>query len=390
MKKVVGLLLALTLLASPALASASFQVDGDYLLAKKGGSSSGSSSNGNSGGNNGNGGGNSKSGSVSKDAPSDASGTTVESKNPSAIKDKNDSKTVKNGASANDKKDPTATKEEIKQERSRILEESKNNREVLKTRANEIRKQAEAIEGDTVEKAELLETTAVLLEEAGELDEAIDAQEDAVQEDLTNVDRYKKLAKLMEKQGNKDIKAFVNGKHPKFDVPPVIKSGRTLVPIRAISESLGGEVTWNEEEQTVTIVRDGVEVKLVLDEVKAYVNGEEIELDVPSSSINSRIVVPLRFISEAFNATVEWEEETDSVIIVDEDATDEESSEDSTNADEDTSTEDSTDNEATTDENGTTTDDETVNSDDSTTEDGATTGLDEDTTEETVQTEGTI
>lgn len=296
MKKVVGMLLAASLIVTPTFASAASSFDGNFLIAKKGG-------NGNSGGGNGNS--NSSSSKSSSADKSDSSKSTSSEVKSNKVEKIENTKSLK------------TSKEEIIKEKTRLIEEYKNNKPALKAKALELRQQLESKVETDKEKAELLETTADLLEEAGELDEAITTQEEAVQEDLTNVDRYKKLAKLMEKKGNKGIKAFVNGKHPVFDVPPVIKSGRTLVPIRAISQSLGATVTWNPEDQTAIIVKDGVEIKLVLNEVKAYIDGKEIELDVPSSSINGRIVVPLRFISEAFDSVVKWEDETDSVIIVD-------------------------------------------------------------------------
>lgn len=311
MKKVVGMLLAASLLVTPTLASAAPSFDGHILIAKKGG-------NGNSGGSKGNSSSNGSSSSsvVKSDSSNSTTSEVRDNKVEKQVKTDNSKQTIDNT------KNQKTTKEDIKQEKTRLIEEYKNNKPALKAKALELRQQLEATVETDKEKAELLETTADLLDEAGELDEAITTQEEAVQEDLTNVDRYKKLAKFMEKKGNKEIKAFVNGKHPVFDVPPVIKSGRTLVPIRAISQSLGATVTWNQEDQTAIIVKDGVEIKLVLNEVKAYIDGKEIPLDVPSSSINGRIVVPLRFISEAFDSVVKWEDETDSVIIVDEELID--------------------------------------------------------------------
>ncbi|WP_458414710.1 copper amine oxidase N-terminal domain-containing protein [Schinkia sp. CFF1] len=312
-KKIVGVAVALSLLSSPALANAAHSFEGDFLVAKKGG-------HGNSGGSS-----SSSSGSSNSSHSNSDRGNSSQNNSISEITQNDDAlKTGQNDAEKknNDGSSKKTSIEDIKKEKTRLLEEYKDNLSELKARTLELRQQLEAtVEGE--EKAELLETTADLLDQAGEFEQAITTQEEAVQQDLTNVDRYKKLAKLMDKSGKKDIKAFVNGKSPKFDVPPVIKSGRTLVPIRAISEALGAEVTWNQEEQTAIIVRDGIEIKLTLNDLKAYVDGKEIELDVPSTSINSRIVVPLRFISEAFDAAVQWEDETDSVIIVDNDATDE-------------------------------------------------------------------
>ncbi|UTW70845.1 copper amine oxidase N-terminal domain-containing protein [Anaerobacillus sp. HL2] len=86
-----------------------------------------------------------------------------------------------------------------------------------------------------------------------------------------------------------------------------------------MSNSLNAEVDWNAEEKKVTITKDGIEIVLYIGEAIAYINGEEYTLDVPAGTENSRTIVPIRFISEAFNAYVDYEEETESVIIVEED-----------------------------------------------------------------------
>lgn len=102
----------------------------------------------------------------------------------------------------------------------------------------------------------------------------------------------------------------------KFDTPPVIKHGRTLVPVRALTEAYGAEVDWDAEQKKVTIEKDGDTVELYLNQIHAYVNGEQIELDVPAEIMCSRTIVPLRFILEALGYEVDYDEETDTIEIV--------------------------------------------------------------------------
>lgn len=99
---------------------------------------------------------------------------------------------------------------------------------------------------------------------------------------------------------------FKNG-DIKFDTPPVIKEGRILIPLRALSEATGALVEWNAEEKTVTLTKDDKEILLVIDNDKILVNNVEITIDVPAQLINNRTVVPLRFIVENLELQVDWD-----------------------------------------------------------------------------------
>jgi len=100
---------------------------------------------------------------------------------------------------------------------------------------------------------------------------------------------------------------FYNGEKIKFDQIPVIDNGRTLVPLRAIFEKIGAQVEWDGETQTVTATKDDVTVSLTIDNTQAVKNGEEITLDVPAKIINGRTLVPVRFISDCFGVDVAWD-----------------------------------------------------------------------------------
>ncbi len=102
----------------------------------------------------------------------------------------------------------------------------------------------------------------------------------------------------------------------KFDTPPVIKEGRTLFPIRALTESFGATVDWNEEDRTVTIEIDGQVIVLDLDEKEAIVDGEVIPLDTKPEIVYNRTVVPLRFILETMGFEVEYNPETGTIEII--------------------------------------------------------------------------
>lgn len=87
---------------------------------------------------------------------------------------------------------------------------------------------------------------------------------------------------------------------------PVIVNGRTLVPIRNIIEKFGGTVAWDEASKTVTLALDSNTIELQIDSTIARVNDEEKVMDVAPCIINSRTMLPLRFISENLGISVEW------------------------------------------------------------------------------------
>lgn len=103
------------------------------------------------------------------------------------------------------------------------------------------------------------------------------------------------------------ITVMYNGEKISFDQIPVIENGRTLVPLRAIFEKIGATVEWNGETQTVTATKDDTSVSLTINNTVAIKNGEEIALDVPAKIIGGRTLVPVRFVSDCFGVAVEWD-----------------------------------------------------------------------------------
>lgn len=108
---------------------------------------------------------------------------------------------------------------------------------------------------------------------------------------------------------------FIKNGNAKFDTPPVIKHGRTLIPVRAISEALGATVEYNADEKAVTITKDDKVIILYLGEQKVLVNGAETTIDVPAEIMNNRTMVPIRFIAEQLEFEVEWNQELQTIEI---------------------------------------------------------------------------
>ncbi len=88
----------------------------------------------------------------------------------------------------------------------------------------------------------------------------------------------------------------------------VLDGGRTLAPIRAVTEWLGAGVSWDAENDTVEIGRANTMVKLRPDSETAQVNGEEVELDTPPKVLAGVTYVPVRFVTEAFGATPDFDD----------------------------------------------------------------------------------
>jgi len=115
------------------------------------------------------------------------------------------------------------------------------------------------------------------------------------------------------------VKVLLDGKALDFDVPPVIEEGRTLVPLRALFEALGAEVIWNPETRQVTAQKEGLTLDLTVGSREAYwkgpKDGQIVSLEVPPRIIGGRVLVPLRFVSEALDCRVDWDEATRTVRI---------------------------------------------------------------------------
>lgn len=112
-----------------------------------------------------------------------------------------------------------------------------------------------------------------------------------------------------------DISVILNDNKLEFDQPPVIKDDYTLVPFRKIFESLDMTVQWFADKQLVAAQKEGTEIYLYIDSPEMYVNGETISLPVPPTILNDRTLVPLRAVSEAAGAEVSWDGSTRTVSI---------------------------------------------------------------------------
>jgi len=112
-----------------------------------------------------------------------------------------------------------------------------------------------------------------------------------------------------------EFAVVVNGERLSFDVPPRVVNNRVLVPVRAIFEKLGAEISWNAETKTVSASHGGKSLSLVVGSGTAMVDGEEVALDCPAINVDGRVLVPVRFVSSALGADVDFDEESKTVYV---------------------------------------------------------------------------
>jgi len=117
-------------------------------------------------------------------------------------------------------------------------------------------------------------------------------------------------------------KALVNGVPKNIDpddlsITPMIVNNITMVPLRFVGENLGAIVQWNNSEQSIYLnfADRKLEIRLFVNKKYAYVNGKKYELQTPPIIIKSRVFVPIRFISEAIGAKVDWNSKQQKITI---------------------------------------------------------------------------
>ncbi|MEO6909018.1 MAG: copper amine oxidase N-terminal domain-containing protein, partial [Abditibacteriaceae bacterium] len=113
-----------------------------------------------------------------------------------------------------------------------------------------------------------------------------------------------------------NIRVELDGSPLSFgSVPPASVNGRVLVPLRGVFEALGAQVDYQASSRTVLAAKDATNLRLQIGSSTAYVNGNPVRLDVPAQVVLGRTLVPLRFVSEAMGAQVAWNPATQTVSI---------------------------------------------------------------------------
>jgi len=145
---------------------------------------------------------------------------------------------------------------------------------------------------------------------------------------FTNVTSNHTISARFEQEGKQMVMVLqigkstftVNGVSKTLDSPPVIKNGRTLVPIRAIIEALGGTVGWDATARKATVTLGSATVELWIGKSAARVNGVSTLIDPANTKvvpeiINGRTMLPVRFVSENLGCSVLWADATKTITI---------------------------------------------------------------------------
>jgi len=112
----------------------------------------------------------------------------------------------------------------------------------------------------------------------------------------------------------------VDGVPNTLDSPPIIKNGRTLLPIRPVVGALGGSVSWDGNEKKVTVILGSTTIELWIGKNTARVNGVSKPIDSSNSKvvpeiINGRTMLPLRFVTENLGCQLQWDPNTKTITI---------------------------------------------------------------------------
>ena len=116
----------------------------------------------------------------------------------------------------------------------------------------------------------------------------------------------------------KDVTVIFDGETLKFEQKPIIVEGRVLVPLRDICEKLGADVEWESSTQSITITKDSTSLNVSIGSRMMYINNNRypLYLDAPPQIVNGRTVMPIRAVVEELGGEVQWDETERTVSII--------------------------------------------------------------------------
>lgn len=140
------------------------------------------------------------------------------------------------------------------------------------------------------------------------------ALSDSEIKEMYNAPWHKIVLKM--KSPSMTVDGVVKEIDPGKGTAPVSINGRTMVPIRAIIETMGGNLAWTATEQRLDISLKSKILKLWINKSTADLDGKDLKMDVPPKIINGRTMVPLRFVSESLGSPVIWDAATQQITIL--------------------------------------------------------------------------
>jgi hypothetical protein len=110
-----------------------------------------------------------------------------------------------------------------------------------------------------------------------------------------------------------DVRVIVNGQTVQLDQPPIVRGGRVFVPLRGVFEQLGASVVY--DNGVINATGSGHTIQVRIGSTQGIVDGQQRMLDQAPFLVGARTLVPLRFISEALGANVQWDDNSQTVTI---------------------------------------------------------------------------
>jgi hypothetical protein len=109
---------------------------------------------------------------------------------------------------------------------------------------------------------------------------------------------------------------LVDGMVARTDVPPIVADGHVLVPLRGVFERFGADVDFDAAKNVAIARRNGIVVKVAVGTSDAWVDGTHVTLETPAREFGGRVEVPLRFVAEALGVAVDYDENSNTIVVV--------------------------------------------------------------------------
>lgn len=115
---------------------------------------------------------------------------------------------------------------------------------------------------------------------------------------------------------NNTITVYIESQKVDFEIDPILKDGRVLVPMRKIFEELGAKVTWDQKTKTVYSEKNNIKMNLTIGNKIANINGKNFSMDIAPVLYKGNTLVPLRIVSETYGLQTNWINNSKEVRII--------------------------------------------------------------------------
>ena len=116
---------------------------------------------------------------------------------------------------------------------------------------------------------------------------------------------------------NAEIKVKLKGEEVVFDQGPILVNEKPMIPLRAVFEKMGASISWDNSTETVLAMCGDTIVMIQIGNEKMFKLDEAIVLETPAMLVNDRTLIPIHAISDIWGCNIEWNSETNEVVITD-------------------------------------------------------------------------